>query len=262
MIDWASSIKVPVFLSGALQDEQTGPQWPALIDAIPKTTPLYVNMVNGNHIDSADPQTISRWLEFLDLYVADEVPTQPSALGAVFLDEFASVASGIAGAAPLPAIRFTQAPDLATARADFAANTPKIQVLFDNGAGSIGAGHIESTYSAGFSSWPPAGQISTLYLGADSLLHTTDPDVHSDIDLHPRSCGEARHQPVARRQCMGGRSGLGLDTGSRRRRHCLPDPAVPSGHHHRGARHPRPLGPIGDAGGGLPGHHHRGPADC
>ena len=88
MVDWSSSIKVPVFLSGALQDEQTGPQWPALIDAIPKTTPLFVNMVNGDHIDSADPQTLSRWLEFLDLYVADEVPTQPSALGAVFLDQF------------------------------------------------------------------------------------------------------------------------------------------------------------------------------
>jgi uncharacterized protein len=183
MVDWASSIRVPVFLSGALQDEQTGPQWPALINAFPKTTPLYVNMVNGDHIDSADPQTISRWLEFLDLYVADEVPTQPSALGAIFLDQFASVASGIAGTAPLPAIRFTNAPDLATARADFAANTPMVQVFFDNGAGSAGPGHIQSTYSAGFSSWPPAGQVSTLYLGGDGLLRPTDPAGHSEASL-------------------------------------------------------------------------------
>ena len=183
MVDWAASIKVPVFLSGALQDEQTGPQWPALIDAIPKTTPLYVNMVNGDHIDSADPQTLSRWLEFLDLYVADKVPTQPSALGTVFLDEFASVASGISATAPLPAIRFTQAPSLEAARADFAANTPLVQVLFDNGAGSIGPGDIESTYSAGFSSWPPAGQVTTLYLGGDGLLHAVDPAVHSDTSF-------------------------------------------------------------------------------
>ncbi len=183
MVDWASSIKVPVFLSGALQDEQTGPQWTALIDAFPKTTPLYVNMVNGNHIDSTDPQTISRWLEFLDLYVADEVPTQPNALGSAFLDEFASVASGISGTAPLPSVRFTQAPDLATALADFAANTPLVQVLFDNGAGSAGPGHIESNYSAGFSSWPPAGQISTLYFGANGLLRNADPFVHSDTSF-------------------------------------------------------------------------------
>ena len=183
MVDWASSIKVPVFLSGALEDEQTGPQWPALIHAIPKTTPMYVNMVNGDHIDSADPQTLSRWLEFLDLYVADEVPTAPSALGAVFLDQFASVASGISGAGPFPTIRFTQAPDLATARADFATNTPLVQVLFDNGAGSAGAGHIESTYSAGFSSWPPNGAVTPLYLGGDGLLHSARPVVHSEMSF-------------------------------------------------------------------------------
>jgi uncharacterized protein len=183
MVDWASSIKVPVFLSGALQDEQTGPQWPALIDAFPKTTPLFVNMVNGNHIDSTDPQIISRWLEFLDIYVADEIPTQPTALGSVFLDEFASAASGISTTAPLPALRFTQAPNLEAAQADFATNTPFVQVLFDNGAGSVGAGHIESTYSASFASWPPAGQISTLYFGANGLLRPTDPAVHSNTSF-------------------------------------------------------------------------------
>ena len=47
----------------------------------PKTTPVFANMVNGGHIDSTDPQTISRWLEFLDIYVADKVPTDPSRLG-------------------------------------------------------------------------------------------------------------------------------------------------------------------------------------
>ena len=115
--------------------------------------------------------------------MADEVPTQPSALGAVFLDQFASVASGIAGAAPLPTIRFTQAPDLATALADFAASTPLVQVLFDNGAGSAGSGHIESTYSAGFSSWPPPGRISTLYLAGNRLLRAAYPATHADSSL-------------------------------------------------------------------------------
>ena len=32
-------------------------------------------MMNGTHTDSLGPDTISRWLEFLDLYVADRVPT-------------------------------------------------------------------------------------------------------------------------------------------------------------------------------------------
>ena len=200
MVDWAASIRVPVFLSGALQDEQTGPQWPALIDAIPKTTPLYVNMVNGDHIDSADPQTLSRWLEFLDLYVADEVPTQPSALGAAFLDQFAERRVGHRGARAPPDYPVHPGTDLATAQADFAANTPLVQVLFDNGAGSAGSGHIESTYSAGFSSWPPPARSRPYYLGRRPLAALRPiPPTHSDIELHPRSRGEARHQPGARR---------------------------------------------------------------
>jgi predicted acyl esterase len=175
MIDWATDIKVPVFVSGALQDEQTGPQWAALIDAVPKTTPLYATMVNGGHIDSTDPQTISRWLEFLDIYVARKVPTQPSALAALILDEFTSFASGTSAQAPLPAIRFTQAKNVTVARAEFAAQTPKVRVLFDNGAGSAGPGDPESTYSADFSSWPPAGSVETLHFGHDGALHAAAP---------------------------------------------------------------------------------------
>ena len=166
MIEWASHIKVPVFLSGALQDEQTGPQWPALIDAIPKTTPLFANMVNGGHIDSTDPQTISRWLEFLDIYVARKVPTDPSALADQFLDKFTGFASGVSSQAPLPAIRFTQARAAWPAPGRSSpAQTPLVRVLFDNGAGPAGPGGIQSTYSADFSSWPPAGTVETLHFG-------------------------------------------------------------------------------------------------
>ena len=35
MRQWATRIRVPVFISGALQDEQTGPQWPVLLSALP-----------------------------------------------------------------------------------------------------------------------------------------------------------------------------------------------------------------------------------
>jgi predicted acyl esterase len=180
MVDWAAHIKVPVFVSGALQDEQTGPQWPALIDAIPKTTPVFANMVNGGHIDSADPQTISRWLEFLDIYVADKVPTAPGALDALVLDKFAATASTqVSAEAPLPALRFTDAPTVAAARAVFGAQTPLVRVLFDNGAGSAGPGEIESTYSANFSSWPPAGTVTRLFFGPDGSLSSHRPPASS-----------------------------------------------------------------------------------
>jgi hypothetical protein len=174
MIDWAQHVKVPVFLSGALQDEQTGPQWPALINAIPKKTPVFANMVNGDHIDSTDPQTISRWLEFLDIYVADKVPVEPNALAATILDQFTAFASGVSSEAPLPAIRFTTDRNANAARRDFRAQTPLVRVLFDNGAGAAGPGAIESTYSADFSSWPPVGAVTTYYFGHDGAMRSTD----------------------------------------------------------------------------------------
>ncbi len=170
MTEWAHHVRVPVFLSGALQDEQTGPQWPALIDAFPKSTPVFVNMVNGDHIDSADPQTISRWLEFLDIYVADRVPTQPNAIASLVLDKFAASAASVAAQAPLPPLRFTTARSVAVARASFSTDTPHVRVLFDNGAGQTGSGTIGATYAANFSSWPPAGNVTTLYLGSSGSL--------------------------------------------------------------------------------------------
>ncbi len=170
MAVWATHVRVPVFLSLALQDEQTGPQSAALLDALPKTTPVFANMVNGGHIDSLDPQTITRWLEFLDLYVADKVPTQPNALAALVLDKFAATAASVSAEAPLPAMRFTNAGDLAQARAEFARETPRVRVLFDSGAGPAGPGTMDATYSANFASWPPRGQVRTLYLGPKGSL--------------------------------------------------------------------------------------------
>jgi predicted acyl esterase len=170
MLDAAQHVAVPVFLSGALEDEQTGPQWTALINALPKSDPTYVNMVNGGHIDSTDPQTLSRWVEFLDVYVADKVPTVLGGLAPIILDQFTGFAAGVSAVAPLPAIRFTSDATPAAAQADFAANTPLVRVLFDSGASSLGPGSIESTYSADFSSWPPVGTAETLYFGKNGSL--------------------------------------------------------------------------------------------
>jgi len=197
MSQWAKRITVPVFISGAMQDEQTGPQWPALLSALPSSTPVFANLVNGDHIDSTDPQIISRWLEFLDLYVADTVPTAPNALEGLILDRFTSFASGTSAQAPLPAVRFTNATSLAMARAEFGQQTPRVEVLFDNGAGAAGAGDPQSTYTAGFAQWPPAGTVKTYYFSAGGVLTgrpptssgsaglTLDPSVRPATSLPP-----------------------------------------------------------------------------
>jgi predicted acyl esterase len=173
MSQWAAHIIVPVFMAGALEDDQTGPQWPALLDAFPRSTPVYANMVNGGHIDSTDPQIISRWLEFLDLYVADKVPSNPGPLVDTVLDDVTSLASGTTAQASLPALRFTDATTLTAARKEFASDTPRVEVLFDSGAGAVGAGDPQSTYSAGFKEWPPTGTVVTYDFNTGGSLTTS-----------------------------------------------------------------------------------------
>jgi uncharacterized protein len=187
MSQWATHITVPVFISGALQDDQTGPQWPALLNSFPATTPVYANIVNGGHIDSTDPQIISRWLEFLDLYVADVVPKNPGALADTVLDEVTSSSSGTKAQAPLPALRFTAATSLSAARKGFRSTTPRVEVLFDSGAGAVGAGDPQSTYAAGFNQWPPNGSVLTYYFHSGGSLTTTPPKASgsTSLDLDP-----------------------------------------------------------------------------
>jgi predicted acyl esterase len=168
---WASKIKVPVFLVGSLQDEEVGPQWPALITALKGDKDVYVTMDNGTHTDSLGPDTISRWLEFLDIYVAGEVPTASPTLSAVAPLLYSELTGG-APSVPVPAVRFTTEPSLAAAKAAFAAQDPRVRVLFDNGGGDLGPGALQPTYSAGFSSWPPAGTVTTYHLGAGGSLST------------------------------------------------------------------------------------------
>ncbi len=175
MSQWATHVTVPVFYGAAMQDEQTGPQSAALLSALPKHTPVFANIVNGGHIDSTDPQIISRWLEFLDIYVADEVPTAPTGLEAVILDDFTSSASGTSAQAPLPATRFTTAKNASKARAEFVKGTPRVEALFDSGAGAVGAGDPQSAYSAGFKKWPAPGKITTYYLGSAGSLNSAKP---------------------------------------------------------------------------------------
>jgi len=182
--DWAAHIKVPVFLAGSLEDEQVGPQWPALITALRHDKNVYVTMMNGTHIDSLGPDTISRWLEFLDIYVAGQVPTASPILDPLASEIYASATSDAPSMTP-PPIRFTDEPSLAAAKDAYAEGTPRVRVLFDNGGGSLGAGALQPTASASFSSWPPEGTITRYYLGPDGSLTTGRPAHASAASFRP-----------------------------------------------------------------------------
>jgi uncharacterized protein len=166
---WATHIKIPVFLVGALEDEQTGPQWPALITALSHDKTVYATMLNGTHIDSLGPDTLSRWLEFLDIYVAGRVPTQNPFLTLLAPEVYAQ-ATGGAKAMTLPSVRFTTDTSVSAARADFAAHDPRVRVLFDNGGGTLGPGALQPTFEADYSTWPAPGKVTRYYLGSGGTL--------------------------------------------------------------------------------------------
>jgi uncharacterized protein len=205
---WATHIDVPVFMVGALEDEQVGPQWPALITALDGDKNVYVTMMNGTHIDSLGPETITRWLEFLDIFVARRVPTPAPALGLIAPALYAN-ATGGAKSVALPAIRFTNEPNVAAAEAAFAANDPHVRVLFDYGGGNLGPGALQAAYEASFPTWPPTGKVTTYYLGGDGALSTSssvagagqsvsfwpNPAVRPATDLSPSANAWAAQPP-------------------------------------------------------------------
>ena len=179
---------------GALEDEQVGPQWPALITALEGDKNVYVTMMNGTHIDSLGPETITRWLEFLDIYVADRVPVGLAHARRARSRSSMRSSTGGAPSVALPAVRFTNEPTVAAARAAFAAQDPRIRVLFDYGGGSLGPGALQAAFEG-----------SLLDLAARRNRH----DVLSRTGRHPCDdrvrgtgrpvqtgpLGQARHRP-------------------------------------------------------------------
>jgi predicted acyl esterase len=179
---WAARTRVPVFLSGAFQDEQTGGQWPAIVSSLRSDPNVWVTMVNGTHTDSLGPGTISRWLEFLDIYVAQQVPTQSALLGTLAPMLYSQLAS--APSAPPPPLQFTHEPTVAAARKAFAAQ-PRVRVLMDNGGGDKGPGALQPVWQLQFPSWPPPAAVpTTLHLGTGGTLVRSTPST-AGVAFHP-----------------------------------------------------------------------------
>ena len=109
-------------------------------------------MQNGVHVDSLGPSTITRWVEFLKLYVANEVPSIPPAVLALSGELYRFLAD--AGAAPVQQSRLAGLPSAAAARAVFERD-PRVRLLMDNGAGPQGPGSIGATWELEYSAWPP-----------------------------------------------------------------------------------------------------------
>ena len=193
-VKWAPKITVPVFVVGALQDEQTGPQWPALIGALTKDKHVYATIQNGTHGDSLDPDVLNRWIAFNELYVAKAVPKAPATVPSLII---AGISGSIGGTVSMPPVPQATAKSYTAALAAFSSTQPRLTVNFDNGNSASGAGRPQAAYSAGFTQFPPATATArSLYLGAGGALQLSAPPAGSvsfmpDPSLRPATTGAA-----------------------------------------------------------------------
>lgn len=149
---WMSKIQAPTFLVGAFQDEQTGGHFVDSLAKLKKNPNVWITLQNGVHGDSLGPSTMTRWFEFMKLFVADEVPEVSGlvlGLGDFFYTEFVG-----ADALPLAQSRFANYTSVAKARRVFRRDK-RIRLLMDNGDAIEGsAGALGGAWELNFDSWP------------------------------------------------------------------------------------------------------------
>jgi predicted acyl esterase len=181
-VTFVHKINVPVFMACQWEDEQTGGHCPTLVSHFTGTDNKWFTFTNGAHIDSLDPETLNRWYDFLELYVADQAPAVNQAVVRAAAPLVYSTALGTPQTDPitLPADPVQLMPTYDTALAQFE-KAPAVRVLFDNGAGtsptgSRTAGDPYPAYERSFATLPvPGVQARSWYLGPDGSLGQSAP---------------------------------------------------------------------------------------
>ncbi len=204
---FVDKINVPVFVSGAWQDEQTGAHFATLLDKFTNAPVTRFIAFNGLHADGYSPEVLAEWKAFLDIYVAEVIPNRPPLLDAVtgplFEQQFG---------APLvfPAIPYSDEQSYAAARTAYEADTAQfpLRIIFDRGAAPSllpendgdpdYRGAPAGVFSTQFSQWPPTEQEPyRLYLQSDGTLSTTEP-------VSEGAASSFMHDPDAGQRTFGG----------------------------------------------------------
>ncbi len=166
----AANVEVPVLLTGAFQDEQTGPLWTDLINRFDNAPIVRVAMWNGRHPDGYTPMNIMDWYEFLQLYVNEEVPKLPDIVLAGAPEQFAG--NFDLEDVTLPGNRLYDefGDDYEAALAFYESEDP-IRVVLESGFGENELGEPGGTVDLRFPSWPvPGTEEVELFLAGDGTL--------------------------------------------------------------------------------------------
>jgi predicted acyl esterase len=164
-------IDVPVYLTGAWQDEQTGSKFATMLDRF-TTDQAHFTVFNGHHPDGYTPLVLTRWYEFLEFYVARRTPDLLPIIEAgspAVLEENFGIPVG------LGPDRFEGQP-YEEALAAYEAE-PRVRVLFENGWGLPEyPGGAQATFEASFDTWPPRDAATRQwFLAPDGALAAEAP---------------------------------------------------------------------------------------
>jgi predicted acyl esterase len=173
-ITFVNKIKVPVYMACQWTDEQTGGHCPDLAEHFTGTNRKWFTFTNGTHVDSLDPETLNRWYDFLELYVAQQAPIFNAALIHAAAPVIYQQAMGITGVT-LPNDPIQEQPTYGGALSAFQA-LPSIRVLFDNGAGGSSPGQPYPGFEQSFARFPiPGTTAATWYLSGGGALASQPP---------------------------------------------------------------------------------------
>ena len=173
-VTFVNKIDVPTFMACQWTDEQTGGHCPDLAEHMTGTKKKWFTFTNGAHIDSLDPATFNRWVDFLELYVAKQPPAVAGAVAHAAAPLIFQEAFGIPGLT-LPPDPIQLLPTYSSALAAFEAQKP-IRVLFDNGAGGTEPGQPYPAFEESFEKFPiPGTTAKAWYLAPGGALKTTKP---------------------------------------------------------------------------------------
>ena len=165
---FVGKIDVPVYLSGAWQDEQTGGHFPDFIDKFTGSKHVYATLTNGSHTESlVSMGSFGRLADFLSLYVAR---TPPNGIKQFVAPLLASNITGIDGLQLTPQPNYSGL-DLRQARRLYDQGGP-IRVLFEEGAAANApSGAPVPRFTRRFASWPiPSGTTTRYYLQSHGRL--------------------------------------------------------------------------------------------
>lgn len=178
-----SRIDVPVYLTGAWQDEQTGALFGDMLDGfsgLPREQ-LKVTLYNGRHPDGYSPLVLSRWFEFLELYVARRIPVLNGFVRVAAAPEFARE-FGVDGLGFEPD-RFADQGSYAAARAAYEAE-PSVRVLFENGAGHTTPGAPVARFEHTYPVWPPPDALTRRWHLSDAGVLAATPPAQAGADRY------------------------------------------------------------------------------